>query len=148
MTSGLIQKIQPLAVISLAIFDQADNIGAMISRGFQIFGIFLALCALILFWADVRNNDAPAKLLGQLWYDAAPQSLQLAEAITERYIDPCGLLGFLGCDTFLWHPVIATLLGWPAGLVFGLFAAIILLITSFSIKRGRKSVKSLKMDGR
>ena len=34
-----------------------------------------------------------------------------------RYIDPCGLIVPLGCEPFLWHPLIATVLGWPAALV-------------------------------
>ena len=111
-------------------------------------GALLSLAGLWRFWLDVRNDGEPAVMLGQLWYQAAPQSLQLTEAVVDRYIDPCGLMPFLGCDTFLWHPMIATLLGWPAGLVFGLFGVIILLLSSASAKRNRKSVRSLKKEGR
>ena len=120
----------------------------MISRFFQIIGILLILGALAMFWSDVRNDEAPAKLLGQLWYEVSPQSLQLTEAVIDRYIDPCGLMPFLGCDTFLWHPFISTLLVWPAGLVLGMFGLITLLLSSFANKRGRKSVRSLKKEGR
>ena len=38
------------------------------------------------------------------------QSLQLTEAVIDRYIDPCGLFLRLGCSPFLWHPMIATTL--------------------------------------
>ena len=120
----------------------------MILRFFQILGGLLSASAIWLFWSDVGNDDAPAKLLGQLWYESAPQSLQLTEAVIDRYIDPCGLMPFLGCDTFLWHPIIATLLGWPAGLVLGLFGIVMLLVSSMTLNRGRKSVRSLKKEGR
>ena len=120
----------------------------MICRFFQILGALLSVSALWLFWVDLRASDQPARLLGQIWYEAAPGSLQLTEAVIDRYIDPCGLMPFLGCDTFLWHPLIATLLNWPAGLVFGLFGIIILLVSSTMTKRGRKSVRNLKKEGR
>ena len=44
-------------------------------------------------------------------------SLMIGEAVVSRYIDPCGLIVPLGCEPFLWHPLIATVLGWPAALV-------------------------------
>ncbi|MGC6517774.1 MAG: hypothetical protein ACON49_07080 [Candidatus Puniceispirillaceae bacterium] len=119
----------------------------MISRFFQIIGGLLTLSALALFWGDVSAPDEPAKLLGQLLHELSPQSLQLAEAIIDRYIDPCGLLPFLGCNTFLWHPFIVTLLTWPAGLVLGFFGVAIML-ASTSLKRQKKTVRSLKKEGR
>ena len=119
----------------------------MINRFFQILGIGFVISSLLLFWGDMRNSEAPSKLAGQLWYELSPGSLQLTEAVIDRYIDPCALLTFLGCDTFIWHPIIATILTWPAGLVLGLIGVILLLATSFRAKRGRKSVRSLRMDG-
>ena len=119
----------------------------MINRFFQILGVLFVLSSLILFWGDMRNSEAPAKLTGQLWYELSPGSLQLSEAVIDRYIDPCALLTFLGCDTFLWHPLIATILVWPAGLVLGFIGVALLLSTSFRSKRSRKSVRSLRMDG-
>ena len=56
--------------------------------------------------------------LGQIWFDLAPASLQLTQAVIERYIDPCGLIRQLNCEPFLWHPMISTLLQWPAVFVF------------------------------
>ena len=120
----------------------------MISRFFQICGGLLSLSAIALFISDVRNSAAPAKLLGQLWYESAPQSLQLTEAVIDRYIDPCGLMPFLGCDTFLWHPIISTMLGWPAGFVMGLFGVVFLLLSNRRLKKHKKSARSLKQDGR
>ena len=120
----------------------------MITRFFQLLGALLTLLALWLFWGDVRANDEAARLLGQVWYEAAPGSLQLTEAVVDRYIDPCGLMPFLGCDTFIWHPFISTLLNWPAGLVLGLLGVITSLISSTVTKRSRKSVRHFKKEGR
>ena len=120
----------------------------MVSRFFQIIGVILTISALLLFWSDVMDSNSSSKLLGQLWYETAPQSLQITEAVIDRYIDPCGLMPFLGCDTFLWHPIISTLLSWPAGFVLGIFGVLILLISSSTIKKGKKTVRSLKKEGR
>lgn len=53
---------------------------------------------------------------GFVWYTLHPNSLQLAEAAVSRYI-----------GQFLWHPVISTVLVWPAFAVFGGIAALFFL---------------------
>ncbi|MDF1794624.1 MAG: hypothetical protein P1U88_22125 [Thalassobaculaceae bacterium] len=53
---------------------------------------------------------------GFVWYTLAPSSLQLAEAAISRYV-----------SQFLWHPVISTILVWPAFAVFGGLAALCFL---------------------
>ena len=58
--------------------------------------------------------------IGQIWYKYAPNSLQIAEAIVSRYIDPCSSLEILNCSGFVWHPIISTFLIFPAGLTFGI----------------------------
>ena len=58
--------------------------------------------------------------IGQIWYKYAPNSLQIAEAIVSRYIDPCSSLDILNCSGFVWHPFISTFLIFPAGLTFGI----------------------------
>ena len=60
--------------------------------------------------------------IGQIWYKYAPNSLQIAEAIVSRYIDPCSSLEILNCSGFVWHPIISTFLIFPAGLTFGILA--------------------------
>jgi len=68
-------------------------------------------------WQDLNSPFSPSIVIGKIWYAAHPGSLQVSEAIISRYIDPCGLFVALDCTPFLWHPLIATLLSWPAGLV-------------------------------
>ena len=68
-------------------------------------------------WQDLNSTFSASVKLGNIWYGAHPNSLHVSEAIISRYIDPCGLFIALDCTPFLWHPLIATLLGWPAGLV-------------------------------
>ena len=60
--------------------------------------------------------------IGQIWYKYAPNSLQIAEAIVSRYIDPCSSLEILNCSGFVWHPIISTFLILPTGLTFGILA--------------------------
>ena len=45
---------------------------------------------------------------GELWYSLDVSSLNLVQAITQRYLHPV-----------LWDPVIAGLLQWPAGALLG-----------------------------
>ena len=85
-------------------------------------GYVFGLVALYAMWLDLSSTAAPSTVLGQFWSDRHLTSLLIGEAVVSRYIDPCGLIVALGCAPFLWHPVIATLLGWPATLVFLLFA--------------------------
>jgi hypothetical protein len=74
-----------------------------------------------------------------IWH---PGSLQVTEAIISRYIDPCGLLVALNCTPFLWHPLIATLLSWPAGLV-GFFLTTIFWFFGRPKQRDGRSSKPL-----
>jgi ABC-type microcin C transport system permease subunit YejE len=75
-------------------------------------------------WQDLTAKMSASISLGKLWYTHAPQSLQHAETIISRYIDPCGLVAALDCTPFLWHPAISTMLTWPAALVFIGFTAL------------------------
>jgi hypothetical protein len=86
--------------------------------GLRIIGYGFGLVALYAIWLDLSSTGAPSIVLGQFWSERHLTSLLIGEAMVSRYIDPCGLIVSLGCAPFLWHPVIATLLGWPAALVF------------------------------
>ena len=96
----------------------------MVSNGFRIFGYLIGLTALYAMWLDLRVTDEPSKVLGQFWFEHHASSLQITEAVISRYVDPCGLIVPLGCEPFLWHPVLVTVLGWPTALV-------LLLLTGF-----------------
>ena len=96
----------------------------MVSNSFRIFGYMIGLMALYVMWLDLSVTDEPSKVLGQFWFEHHATSLQITEAVISRYIDPCGLIVPLGCEPFLWHPVLVTVLGWPTALV-------LLLLTGF-----------------
>lgn len=109
-----------------------------------------AFLAAWMIYSDLSNSAAPARSLGQLWFENAPQSLQITEAIISRYVDICSLIDALGCAPFLWHPLISTMLGWPATMFFSVLTALLFVI-SRTLKRGkttRKSARSLRREGR
>jgi hypothetical protein len=75
----------------------------------------------VLVWVDTKHWAPIA--LGQLWFDLSPSSLNLVQAVVQRYIHP-----------FLWDPIIVSvLLCWAFAvlMVFGL------LILAFSSSRAR-----------
>ena len=116
----------------------------------KIFGYVFALLALLVLWRDLTATDDPSVILGQLWFEWHAPSLQVSEAIISRYIDPCGLIVGLGCEPFLWHPLISTTLGWPAVLVFALLALLFAGLAKLGARRRlrRVSSKSLRRSGK
>ena len=62
--------------------------------------------------------------LGRLWYLLDPGTLNLSQAVIERYIHP-----------FLWLNVIAPFLTLPAAMVFGIIGLLILLFTMRASRR-------------
>lgn len=69
--------------------------------------LLLGLWGLWLLGADavrtIGQGTLSLKPLGQVWYEADAASLNLAQAVVERYLFP-----------ELWDPVVTTLLNWPA----------------------------------
>lgn len=63
--------------------------------------------------------------LGQLWYDLDRSSLNLAQAVVQRYIHP-----------FLWDPIIVTILLCWAFAVLMLIGVLILAIARRRARRG------------
>ena len=103
-------------------------------RIFITFGlIFFAISVLGMYLDILLHMDCNIGYtqIGQIWYKYAPNSLQIAEVIVSRYIDPCSSLEILNCSGFVWHPIISTLLIFPAGLTFG-------ILTIFFIYFGTK----------
>ena len=106
---------------------------------------------LLSFWyfiTDRLQQKSSATLLGQMWFNNSPTSLQLAEVVIDRYIDPCSLISFLGCPSFLWHPTISSILQLPASIFFFILAVLILLLNQWlPRRRARKSGYNLWRDG-
>jgi hypothetical protein len=57
---------------------------------------------------------------GELWYRVSPGTLNLTQAVTQRYILP-----------ELWDSVLLTVLLWPAALVLGVPGLVLLALGSF-----------------
>ena len=87
--------------------------------------IFLAGAAVLvrdgLVWLDTKHWTPIA--LGQLWYDLNRSSLNLVQAVVQRYLHP-----------FLWDPIIVTVLLWWA---FAVLMVLGLLILALSGRRAR-----------
>ena len=77
------------------------------------------------------NGDLGVTRIGQLWFYFAPNSLQVAEAVVSRYIDPCSSLEVFNCSGFIWHPFISSILLLPAAPFFA-------ILSFFLIKIGLK----------
>ena len=57
--------------------------------------------------------------VGDIWFMLSPRSLNLVQAVTQRYLFP-----------EVWDPVIVWLLQWPAGAMFSLIGLVTLIITN------------------
>ena len=66
-------------------------------------------------WFD--TGDFAPMPLGQLWFDLDNSSLNLVQAVTQRYLFP-----------ELWDPVIVSILLLPAWLVFAVPAIVLLVL--------------------
>ena len=96
----------------------------------RLFGLFFLLAALLVVAADLaaagQGSDTEIMPLGALWYSLNPASLNLVQAVIERYIwEP------------LWDPVLLTVLQWPAAPAFGLLG-VVLMVLSFLRLPARK----------
>jgi len=95
-----------------------------------LIGCFFALCALaVAVWEVLgRAEGEPLSLrpAGELWYRVDVASLNLVQAVIERYIWPP-----------LWDPVIATVLQWPALAVFALPAVLCFALCAWRAWRAR-----------
>lgn len=104
-------------------------------RLFRFIALLLILIALALAARDgYASYQAEALRImdaGTLWAGLHRDSLQLAEPAITRYLHP-----------FLWHPVIVTILLFPAWVVFGGLGIILWLLTRL---RGRPASRDLFM---
>jgi hypothetical protein len=78
----------------------------------------------VLIWIDTKHWAPIA--VGQLWFDLSPSSLNLAQAVVQRYISP-----------FLWDPIIVSfLLCWA----FAVLVVLGLLMLVFSSRQVRSAI--------
>ena len=111
-------------------------------RLFITFGLIFFVMSVLGIYLDVLlhiNGSEGYTQIGQMWYKYAPNSLQIAEVIVSRYVDPCSSLEVLNCSGFVWHPIISTFLIFPAGLTFG-------ILTIFFIYFGTKKRRINKIN--
>jgi hypothetical protein len=72
------------------------------------------------------NGQLGITQLGQMWFYFAPNSLQVAEAVVSRYIDPCSSLEIFNCSGFIWHPFISSILVLPAAPFFAILSFLLI----------------------
>ncbi len=107
----------------------------IIGRIFILLGISSFFLTLVSNYFDIIlqiDNKNEITQLGQFWFYFAPNSLQVAEAIVSRYIDPCSALEVLNCSGFIWHPFISSILLLPAA---PFLALVSFLLIGFGIKK-------------
>ncbi len=115
----------------------------IIGRILILFGIFSFILTLVSNYFDIVlqvEGKNEITQLGQFWFHFAPNSLQIAESIISRYIDPCSALDILDCSGFIWHPFISTILLMPAAPILALLSFIFIAFgLKKSIKRREKN---------
>ena len=113
----------------------------ILGRVFIFIGILFFLLTLTSNYLDISlqlKGKMEITQIGMLWSEFAPNSLQMAETIISRYVDPCSALEILNCSGFIWHPFIVSILLLPAAP----FLAILSFISiGFGIKKSSKGRK-------
>ena len=96
-----------------------------------LFGICSFILTLISNYFDIVlqiENKNEVTQLGQLWFHFAPNSLQIAETIVSRYIDPCSALDIMDCSGFIWHPFISSILLMPAAVILAILSFVFIAL--------------------
>ncbi len=94
------------------------------SVGWILFGLALPFLGAEIV-ASLEAGRVLMMPLGLVWYQIDPGSLNLAQAVIQRYLLPA-----------LWDPAIVTLLLWPGWAVLGLPGLLLLLVCR--IGKGRR----------
>lgn len=79
-------------------------IGRIIGWILLIFGLMLIGNEIL---ASLKAGEWAPQLLGQMWFELDVESLNLVQALIQRYLFPQ-----------LWDPIIVELLLWPAWVIF------------------------------
>ena len=121
----------------------------ILGRVLILLGIFSFMLTLVSNYFDIIlqiEDKSEITQLGQFWFYFAPNSLQIAEAIVSRYIDPCSALEVLNCSGFIWHPFISSVLLFPAAPFLAVLSSIFI---GFGIKKSaRKNVTNRNTNSR
>ena len=117
----------------------------IIGRVLILFGICSFVLTLVSNYFDIAlqvEGKNEVTQLGKFWFHFAPNSLQIAETIVSRYIDPCSALDVLDCSGFIWHPFISSILLMPAAPLLALlsFVFITLGIKKSVVKRSKNKI--------
>ena len=110
-----------------------------------IFGICSFILTLVSNYFDIVlqiEGKEEITQLGQFWFHFAPNSLQIAESIVSRYVDPCSALEILDCSGFIWHPLISSILLMPAALILALLSFVFI---GFGLKKAVRKRKKNKL---
>ena len=110
----------------------------ILGRILILFGICSFILTLVSNYFDIVlqiENKNEVTQLGQFWFHFAPNSLQIAETIVSRYVDPCSALDILDCSGFIWHPFISSILLMPAAPILALLSFIFI---TFGLKRSAR----------
>ena len=117
----------------------------IIGRILILFGICSFILTLVSNYFDVVlqiENKNEVTQLGQFWFHFAPNSLQIAESIISRYVDPCSALDILDCSGFIWHPFISSILLMPAAPILALLSFIFI---TFGLKKSARKREKNKL---
>jgi hypothetical protein len=77
-------------------------------------------------WQASRAGAFHLSAAGELWFRLHPGSLNLTQAVVQRYLLP-----------ELWDPVLLTVLLWPAALVLAVPGLVLLMLGSAGRRRRR-----------
>ena len=83
--------------------------------------------------SSLDQNTLVIRPLGRIWYEIDPPSLNLAQAVVERYL-----------AAWLWDPLIITFLQIPGVAVFGVAGILFLLLSRSSKRGGRPFIRKKK----
>ena len=100
---------------------QGNSAAAIRAAGFL--GWLLATAALVAVAYEVLEFTETGSYrlvpVGELWFETSVTSLNLMQSVVQRYLHP-----------FLWDPIIAGVLQWPAWSLLGAPAAVLVSIAS------------------
>ena len=84
----------------------------------------LFLCAAIAAAVSDVVSRAGMASLGEVWFAIHPGSLNLSQAVTQRYLSP-----------EIWDPYVIWVLGQPATVIFGALALVFFIAAWISARR-------------